>query len=104
MSSSRGRTLKLGGMATEPAGFSTRTAADQQAAPILRPAYQSPGGGTQFRPSGGAPIGGGSDGHPLLDFSGVTGWRLLFTIAAAAYLGFWFVSLGRGGLSGGVRL
>ena len=101
MSSSRGRGVKLGGIATEPAGFSTRT---EQSPPILRPAYRSPGGGTQLQ-AGGAPLAqGGSSGHPLLDFSGVTGWRLAFTLAAAAYLGFWFISLGGGRVSGGVRL
>lgn len=100
MSSSRGRTLKPGGMATEPSGFSTRT---EQSPPILRPAYRSPTGGTQFGVGGGAdlPVVGG---HPLLDFSSVTGWRLVFTLAAAFYLGFWFVSLRGGGISGGVRL
>lgn len=101
MSSSRGRTLKFGGMATEAAGFNGRTEASP---PILRPAYRSPGGGTQLQ-AGGAAVGvGGPGGHPLLDFSGVTGWRLLFTVAALGYLGFWFVSVSGGGLRGGVRL
>ena len=100
MSGTRGRALKVGGVVTEPAGYSTRT---EGSPPILRPSYASPGGGTQFRAEGGPGLSGPGGGHPLLDFSGVTGWRLLFTLAAAAYLGFWFVSL-RGGISGGVRL
>lgn len=102
MSSSRGRTLKLGGVAHDPAGASGRTEGPTNA-PQVRTAYQSPGGGTQFRPTGQA-VGGPGGGHPFLDFSGVTGWRLAFTLAAAFYLGFWFVSLHRGGISGGVRL
>lgn len=103
MSSTRGRTLKLGGFAAD-AGGSARTEPGPGNAPITRPAYRSPGGGTQFSVAGSAPPQGGPSSHPLLDFSGVTGWRLVFTLAAAAYLGFWFVSLTRGGISGGVRL
>ena|SRR5215469_5800902 len=99
MSSTRGRAVKLGGMATEPAGFNQRT--DQ--ALNTRPAYQSPGGGTQFAPAGVASAVGGAAGHPFLDFSGVTGWRLVFTLAAAFYLGFWFITLRGGGISGGIR-
>jgi len=99
MSSVRGRAVKTGGVATEPAGYSVRT--DQALA--TRPAYASPGGGTSFTPVGVAPAVGGGGGHPLLDFSGVTGWRLVFTAAALFYLGFWFFTISRGGIVGGIR-
>lgn len=100
MSGVRGRVIKYGGMARDPQGAGQRTAGPPEA-PITRPAYQvSPGGQTQVQ--GVASRGG--PGTPLLDLSSVSGWRIVWALVAAAYLGFWFVSLSRGGLSAGVRV
>lgn len=99
MSSIRGRAIKVGGVATEAAGFSARTESDGAAGtPILRPAYRSAQGVSQ--PT--APLGGGS-GVSLLDLSGVPAWRMIAVAAALLWLGFVFVSF-RGGISGGVRV
>jgi hypothetical protein len=99
VSSIRGRVIRGGGVATD-AGASGRTEGPGNA-PITRPAYRVANG--QFQPAGVAAAG-GAGGHPLLDLSTVAGWRLVWVVAAAAYLGFWFITLGRGGVSGGVRV
>lgn len=101
MSSTRGRTIRRGGMAVDD-GASARTYPGPGNAPITRPAYRSAQGVSQ--PAGVAPTGVGGAGHPLLDFSGVPAWRTAFAVAALVWLGFVWVSLRGGGISGGVRL
>lgn len=99
MSGIRGRAVKVGGVATEAAGYSTRTTDDGAVGtPILRPAYRSAQGVSQ--PT--TPVGGGS-GVNLLDLSGVPAWRLIAVAAAMLWLGIVFVSF-RGGITGGVRV
>lgn len=100
MSSTRGRVVKQGGVATEPAGFSTRTETQGQQ-PITRRAYRVANG--QFQPAGvGGPA--GVLGHPLLDFSTVSGWRLLVVAGALLYVGVFHFSIVSRGISAGVRL
>lgn len=99
MSTTRGRVIRPGGVAYDPQGATPRTEAGPGNQPITRPAYRVSQG--VFQPAG---IGGPGGGAPLLDISGVPFWRLFWTLAAAAYLGFWFVSVRRGGVSAGVRL
>jgi len=108
MSTIRGRALKFGGMATEPAGFSIRTSSGggvggDQNTLLNRPAYQSPQG-TFFSPAGAAagalPGGLGS----LLDLRGITSRRIFWVLVAAAYIGVFHItldgfSLGRRGLA-----
>ncbi len=101
MSTIRGRVVKHGGMAVD-AGASGRTEYGPGNAPITRPAYRVSQGTLQ--PAG---VGGGATvgaGHPLLDFSGIAAWRTVAVVAALVWLGFVFVSIGRGGVAGGVRL
>lgn len=86
MSTIRGRAIKVGGIATEPAGFSTRTGGADDS--VTRQAYQSAAGQIQ-------PLSNLTLGHPLLDLSQVGTWRLLAVAAAAAYVIGFHVSLGR---------
>jgi hypothetical protein len=67
-------------------------------APITRPAFRITQG--QIQPAG---VGGGG-GHPLLDLTSVSGWRLVAVVAALFYIGVFHLSVGRGGISGGVKL
>lgn len=100
MSSTRGRVVKQGGVATEPAGFSTRTETQGQQ-PITRPAYRVANG--QFQPAGvGGPA--GLSSHPLLDLSSVSGWRLVMVGLALLYVGIFHFSIVSRGISAGVRL
>lgn len=101
MSSTRGRVIRQGGVQVDD-GATARTQGMPQA-PITRPAYRVANG--QMQPAGVA-IGGGSTGggHPLLDLSTVAGWRTVWVLVAAAYLGFWFVSISGGRIAGGVRI
>lgn len=99
MSSTRGRVIRQGGVQTDD-GATARTQGMPQA-PITRPAYRVANG--QMQPVGVAGTGGPS-GHSLLDLTTVAGWRTVWVLAAAAYLGFWFVSISGGRIAGGVRL
>lgn len=87
-------------MAVDPQGATARTEGPPNA-PITRPAFRTAPGGTQFSPAG---VGGGGNGHPLLDLSSVSFWRLAITAAAVLWLGIVWVQIGRGGISGGVRV
>lgn len=98
MSSTRGRVVRQGGVQVETAGFSTRTEGPSNA-PITRPAYRVSNG--QMQPAG---VGGAGLGHPLLDFSTVSGWRLVAVAAALLYVGVFHFSIVSRGISGGVRL
>jgi len=97
MSTIRGRAVKVGGVAVEPAGFSSRTEGLGQSA-ITRPAYRSAASG-QIQPAGiasgqgGGPYMGGMS-HPLLDLSSVAGWRLVAVAVAVVYIWGFHVSLG----------
>jgi hypothetical protein len=105
VSSIRGRVVKHGGMATDYQGATSRTESGPGNLPITRPAYRVSQGVSQPAGVGGANLAGyAGGGHPLVDFSGVTGWRTLFAVAALFWLGFVAISLGRGGVAGGVRL
>lgn len=97
MSSTRGRTIRRGGMAID-AGANGRTEPGPANAPITRPAYRTVQGVSQ--PAG---VGGADGPHPFLDLRGVPAWRLIAVGLAAAWLGFVWISL-RGGISGGVRV
>jgi len=98
MSSTRGRVVRGGGMQTD-LGATARYEAGPGNQPITRPAYRVSQGVS--RPVG---VGGAEGPHPLLDLSGVPFWRTLFAVAALAWLGFVYINVGRGGLSGGVRV
>jgi hypothetical protein len=98
MSSVRGRVIRGGGMATDQ-GATARYESGPGNQPITRPAYRVSQGVSQ--PVG---VGGADAPHALLDLSGVPFWRTVFAVAALAWLGFVYINLGRGGLSGGVRI
>jgi hypothetical protein len=97
VSTTRGRVLRPGGMAVDPQGASARTETGNTA--ITRPAYRVAQG--EFQPAG---VGGPAGGHPLLDLSSVSGWRVLAVVAALFYIGVFHVTLGRGGVRAGVTL
>ena len=87
MSSTRGRVVKQGGIAFQPQGAAPRTT-DMG---ITRPAFTISAGIRQ-------PVGGPGYltlGHPLLDLSGVSAWRLIAVGVAIAYVVGFHVTLGR---------
>ena len=90
MSTIRGRAIKVGGIATEPAGFSTRTGGLGDNG-LTRPAYQSAAG--QIQPLSNLDL-----GHPLLDLRGLPARRLAVIGLAAAYVTGFHLTLGRLGV------
>ena len=87
MSTIRGRAIKVGGVAFQD-GAAPRT----NDLGVVRPAFAIHAGIRQ-------PIGGGSSGfslgHPLLDLSSVSAWRLIAVGLAFAYVVGFHVTLGR---------
>lgn len=89
MSAPRGRAIRQGAMMVDP-GASARTAPDSAGAALLRPAYTFKQG-VQMPGAGGA-----GGGHAeFFDLSSVASWRLIFTLAAVAYIVGFHATLGR---------
>jgi hypothetical protein len=89
----RGRAIKVGGVATQPAGYAGRTSPQTNA---TRPAYTIQAG---FRkPTGGAGFATNAGRSNLFDPTSVAFWRLVAVALAVAYVVGFHVSLN------GVRL
>lgn len=86
MSSMRGRVVKQGGVAWQPAGAAPRTSD----LGIVRPAFVVQGGRT--RPTYG---GFGGAAASLFDLSSVASWRLIAVGIAVAYVVGFHVTIGR---------
>lgn len=85
MSSIRGRAIKVGGVETDAAGFASRVDRNN----LTRPAYRITAGQVQPVPGILGP------GHPLLDLSQVSSWRLIAVAVAVAYIVGFHVTIGR---------